>query len=76
MSVKFLAQANNGLPLTESELMWLAILRLLVRRVNHLATRPHYFTISFIKYLIPVGVFQNDICGAVGCCLQENKQIE
>ena len=38
MGVKFLAQGNNGLPLTNFEAMQLAILRLLVRRVNNSAT--------------------------------------
>jgi hypothetical protein len=35
MSVKFLAQGNNDLPLTGFETIRLAIIRLLVRRVNN-----------------------------------------
>jgi hypothetical protein len=40
MSVIFLAQGNNGLLLTGFEPMRLAIIRLLVRRVNHSAMPP------------------------------------
>ena len=40
MSVKFLAEGNNGLPLTGFEPMRLAILRLLVWCVNHSTTPP------------------------------------
>jgi hypothetical protein len=38
MSVKFLAQGNNDLPLTGFLPMWLAIIRLL----NHSAMLPHF----------------------------------
>ena len=44
MSVKILVQENIGLPLTEFEPMRLAILRLLVRRINHSITKPHIET--------------------------------
>ena len=37
MSVNFLNQVNNGLPLTGFEPMRLTILRLLVRHVTHLS---------------------------------------
>ena len=40
ISVWFLAQGNNGLSMTGFEPMRLAILRLLVRRVNHSTTPP------------------------------------
>ena len=40
ISVKFIAQRNNGLSLTGFEPIWLAILRLLVRRVNYSTTAP------------------------------------
>jgi hypothetical protein len=40
ISVKFLAQGNNDLPLTGFEPTWLAIMRLLVRRVNLSAMPP------------------------------------
>ena len=40
ISVKFIAQGNNGLSLTGFEPMWLAILRLLIRHVNHSTTPP------------------------------------
>jgi hypothetical protein len=43
LSVKFLAQGNNDLPLTGFEPMRLAIMRLLVRRVNHSAMPPQIF---------------------------------
>ena len=47
MIVKFLAQGNNGLTLTGFELIWLAILRLLVWRVNNWTTPPpRYFNRS------------------------------
>jgi hypothetical protein len=40
MNVKFLAQENNGLPLIGFEPTRSAILRLLIRRVNHSVTPP------------------------------------
>ena len=40
MSIKFLAQGNNGLSLAGFEPMRLGIIRLLVRRVNHSTTPP------------------------------------
>jgi hypothetical protein len=44
MSVKFLAQGNNDLPLTGFEPKQLAIIRLPVRRVNHSSMTPLYNT--------------------------------
>ena len=49
MSVKFLAQGNNGLPLTWFEPMWLAILRLLVWCVNHSTTLPHKYLFEYLE---------------------------
>ena len=46
IKVKFLAQGNNGLPLTGFEPMQLVILRLLVQRVNHLTTPPPFSCID------------------------------
>ena len=40
MSVKFLTQANNGLPMTGFEPMRLSIFKLILRRVNHSNTPP------------------------------------
>ena len=47
ISVKFLAQWNNGLSFTGFEPMRLAILRLLVQRVNHSTTKPPHGLIWF-----------------------------
>jgi hypothetical protein len=51
MIVKFLAQGKNDLPLTGFEPMQLAIIILLVRRVNHPAKPPLEF-ISKLELLL------------------------
>ena len=49
MSVKFLAEGNNGLTVIGFEPMWLAILRLLFRRVNHSSTNTNNDIIDFMN---------------------------
>ena len=51
ISVKFFAQGNNGLSLTGFEPMQLAILRLLVRRINHSTMPPHLFIFIIILFI-------------------------
>ena len=60
MSVKFLAQWNNGLPLTVIEPMEQAISRLLVRCVNHSTTPPPLSNVIVCSDW-PISLAWNDI---------------
>ena len=57
MSVKFLAQGNNGLPPTGFEPMRLVILRLLVRSVNHSTTPPLWIFDSYLKKKFNINIW-------------------
>ena len=60
MSVKFLAQGDNDLPLTGSEPMWLAILRLLARHINHSTTPPSTLIYSLSTLVKSYKIIQGD----------------
>jgi hypothetical protein len=62
MSVKFLAQGNNDLPLTGFESMWLTIIKLLVRLI--LKYNIDFFigrkTIIYYKIIVTILINMNE----------------